>query len=548
MKLPDFRSRDGFARTGSIEVNGRRLRLPGIIDPADEFPGIFTSPPQNIPLSAKAGYAAGKDPACTGSPAIIHPADLNAALGDGVLLVPNWHTVLDDPHRFVRTLYRMKSLHPPDVAWYAPACALPSNLYLLSYCGFDLFDWTAVDLCTARQEYCLPEGIFPRETMDEGLCGCEGCRDGDLWMHNRAALTQECAHIIHAIAMQQLRDLVESRSRYFPSQVSVFRLMDQEYSTLETSVPVSRKGVMRFTSGDSLARVEVRRFMERVAQRYIPPRNDVAVLLPCSAKKPYSLSKSHQKFIKAVDRRAHEIILTSPLGLVPRDIELCYPAARYDVPVTGYWDHEERHVISSQIADYFTRHSYRRIILHLEGDALLVARAGLEAAGIRSECTTDKDAPTSTAALERLYAALEGEKKRSSQILRGMCSLQFGSVPDTNGIVMEGRYPLVRFMKKKRPWFGIDPVTGMVRPTLDGWSLITTGYRIFIDSFDPKGDILAPGIIDADPAIREGDEVLVTGEGVEATGRAAMGASEMVRSRRGVAVRVRKVKREGTLS
>lgn len=548
MNLPDFRARDGFAHAGSIGMNGKTLRLPGIIDPAVEFAGLFSSLPENIPLSAKAGYAAGRDAARPGEPALVHPADVSAAVKDGVLLVPNWHTVLEDPHRFVRALYRLKSLHPPDAAWYAPACALPSNVHLLSYCGFDLYDWTAVDLCTARRQYCLPEGIFPGETMEDGLCGCEGCRDGDLFAHNRAALTRECAHIRHAIAIQQLRDLVESRSRFFPSQVSIFRLMDQEYTTLENAVPVARKGVMRVTSGDSLARVEVRRFMERVVHRYTSPRDDVAVLIPCSAKKPYSLSKSHQKFIRAVDRRAHEIIITSPLGLVPRDIELCYPAARYDVPVTGYWDHEERHVISSQVAEYFTSHPYRRIILHLEGDALAVARAGVEAAGLEYECTTGKDSPTSPAALERLYSALDGERKRSPQVLRGMCSWQFGTVPATDGIVMEGRYPLVRFMKKKRPWFGIDPATGMVRPTIDGWSLITTGYRVYIDSFEPKGDILAPGIMDADPAIREGDEVLVTGEGVQATGRAAMGASEMLRSRRGVAVRVRKVKREGTLS
>lgn len=62
-----------------------------------------------------------------------------------------------------------------------------------------------------------------------------------------------------------------------------------------------------------------------------------------------------------------------------------------------------------------------------------------------------------------------------------------------------------------------------------------------IDNFIPKGDILAPGILSADHLIREGDEVLVIGDQVQATGRAAMGAMEMLSSRRGVAVRVRKV-------
>jgi archaeosine synthase len=62
-----------------------------------------------------------------------------------------------------------------------------------------------------------------------------------------------------------------------------------------------------------------------------------------------------------------------------------------------------------------------------------------------------------------------------------------------------------------------------------------------IDDFVPRGDIMVPGILSADPRIREGDEVLVTGLRAKATGRAAMGAEEMRRSARGVAVRVRKV-------
>lgn len=72
--------------------------------------------------------------------------------------------------------------------------------------------------------------------------------------------------------------------------------------------------------------------------------------------------------------------------------------------------------------------------------------------------------------------------------------------------------------------------------------MIPEGYRVLIDEFVPTGDVLAPGVVDADPRIREGDEVLVTGPCAIATGRAAMPADEMLRSGRGVAVRVRKVK------
>jgi archaeosine synthase len=51
-------------------------------------------------------------------------------------------------------------------------------------------------------------------------------------------------------------------------------------------------------------------------------------------------------------------------------------------------------------------------------------------------------------------------------------------------------------------------------------------------------------VTSADAGIREGDEVLVLGQGLFATGRAAMGGPEMLRSRHGVAVKVRKLKSE----
>ena len=98
-------------------------------------------------------------------------------------------------------------------------------------------------------------------------------------------------------------------------------------------------------------------------------------------------------------------------------------------------------------------------------------------------------------------------------------------------------------LRGKQQLFSIDAGTGLLRPTFEGWGLIPEGYRVGIDAFVPQGDVLAPGITACDPRIREGDEVLVEGPLAVATGRAMMGADEMLRSKRGVAVRVRKVKK-----
>ena len=87
----------------------------------------------------------------------------------------------------------------------------------------------------------------------------------------------------------------------------------------------------------------------RVRDEYLPPlhQREVLVLLPCSAKKPYRLSQSHYRFRRAIkDLRIHEVMVTAPLGLVPRELEDLWPAANYDIPVTGNWDSDELLVIT----------------------------------------------------------------------------------------------------------------------------------------------------------------------------------------------------------
>ncbi len=225
---------------------------------------------------------------------------------------------------------------------------------------------------------------------------------------------------------------------------------------------------MRANSGESMQRAEVRRFAERVVTRYIPPKTDVAVLLPCSARKPYSLSQSHRRFQMAIGGRAHELIVTSPLGLVPRELETVYPAMHYDVPVTGYWDAEECAFIADILTRYFQTHQYRRVIAHLEGGALKVAQMAADACGITLEysCT---EHPTSDQALNALDAALAGERKMKDDRLHGMISYQFDCDVDTKGTTLRGHFPEVLYSRNNVQIFSIDTGTGLLRPTFDGW-------------------------------------------------------------------------------
>ncbi|MDD1679169.1 MAG: archaeosine synthase subunit alpha [Methanomicrobiales archaeon] len=541
MSVVDIRKRDGLARTGFFAYRGEKKAFPNALDMLEAFPSLRERALSHVPLAVDPEFVRTWHRRGEEEPFSLHPLTVSDIPHGSCVMVPGWHTALANPSAYVDWLVALKEQVPPDTLWYAPAAALPGTAAILLYSGFDLFDFTGTDLKSAQNLFCTSEGIFPGEWLEKGLCGCEGCQEGDLRLHNRKALQQELALGSQFIAGGNLRELVEARCRMDAHQVAILRNLDTRFGFLEPRSPIVRSIPFLANSGDALSRVEVKRFAERVITRYRPPAADVALLLPCSARKPYSLSRSHRKFHAVVGRRAHELMITSPLGLVPRELEHLYPAAHYDVPVTGYWDREELHWVSSVLAEYLRRHSYRRIIAHLEGGALTAAEMAAEQCGVPLECTCT--GPTgSKESLEALDRALKGERRvPETALIRGILSWQFDVEIDLRGMRLRSRGPEIYVMQDKEQLFSLSPDTGLFTPTFAGWRLLGEGYRVQIDRFIPKGDILAPGVVSADDRIREGDEVFVTGEGVRATGRAAMGAAEMLSSARGVAVRVRKV-------
>ncbi|MDR0980520.1 MAG: DUF5591 domain-containing protein [Methanocalculaceae archaeon] len=541
MSTFDVRTRDGLARIGNLRVNDAEIRTPAAVETQELFPSLADRPFTNLPLSAPRSdadkyYVPGTDPVS------FHPLAICPAVSGDVVMVPGWRPVLGDAQRTVAYLEAVHANTPPDTARYAPACALPSNVAMLIATGFDLFDYTAVDLASVRGKFCMPEGGFDASYMEKGVCGCEGCRTGDLFLHNRLALDREIAVVKTWIEAGQMRELMEQRCRLHAEQVSLLRRLDRS-PLAAAALPVVRSSRFLANSGESMTRAEIAFFEERVINRFVPSRNDVCVLLPCAARKPYSMSKTHQKFQRVIEGRAHEIIITSPLGVVPRELELVYPAGHYDVPVTGYWDREESAILVGYVAAYLAKHQYERVICHLEGGAKAVAIAAACEADVDLEFTCTDDRPSSPDSLRALNAALKDCRKRRSDPVRGTLAWQFGELVDTKGWIVKGRYPNQKIYEKKTQVFSIDASTGLLRPTMEGWKFLP-GYRVTIsDGFVPQGDILAPGVASADPAVREGDEVLVEGPGYLATGKAAMGADEMIRSSRGVAVRVRKTKK-----
>jgi len=534
-------ARDGFARKGRLTTEtGIGIRTPAVIDPEELFPSLAGHPFSNVPVTAPHSFAERYTPDYEDL-TVIGPGMKTTLPSSGAGIVPGWHILRGNPRTYVELVLAFRQRTPPGIAWYAPAAALPSNVATLVYSGFDLFDYRAVDLKTMQNIFCTTDGEIPAEEASAAsLCRCEGCRNGDLHLHNRLALEAEIAMTGLFFRRGQLREFIEKRCRTEAWQVSVLRHMDNAYAMYEPWLPAVRSSPMMANTGESMNRAEIHRFAGRLTSRFIPTRTDVAVLLPCSARKPYSQSQSHRAFQRAIQDRAHEVIITSPLGVVPRELELIYPAAHYDVPVTGYWDREERAFVTGVLAEYLRHHGYSRLIAHLEGDTLAIAQAAADAVGIKLECTCQGH-PTGNESLRALDEALTGEPRKTHNIIQGTLSFQFGSGISTKGMMIKGRTGRRKVLRGNQQLFSIDETTGLFRPTLQGWEALGDVYTVTIDDFIPQGDVLAPGVIAADSAIRAGDEVQVRGPRAWGAGKAVMGTEEMMRSRRGVAVKTRKV-------
>lgn len=442
----------------------------------------------------------------------------------------------------VDTLIEIRESIPPDSALYTPALATPSNISLLVYLGVDIVDSVRVEMDGYYNRYHTRDGVFQKDELSELPCRCEHCSSGEIAAHNILKLEEELVWIRECIRSGTLREYVERQVRCVPWMTAALRLLDTQERYLERRTPTHRGSVMYANTSESLHRVEVRRFVSRVLTRYRPPESDVLLLLPCSARKPYSESRSHRMFHSAMGgmrRFVHELILTSPLAIVPRELEDVYPAAHYDTPVTGVWDLEERAWVINSLKSYLEKHRYSRIVAHVEGELCDALRDG----GIDAVYTNGGTEPED---LERLREALEFACAGARPIVnfrlqefRAKADFYFGSGAGallTQGARVKGNR---LFDPSGRALASIN--TGRIALTLDGARrLLPLGaYTVRIGDFIPKGTVLAPGVIDADEQIRPGDEVIVVSDYFLGTGRARMSGWEMVASRRGVAVELR---------
>jgi archaeosine synthase len=470
----------------------------------------------------------------------------------------------------VESIIRLKENTRADSLLYAPALATPENLAMLVYLGIDIVDETLPIIKAYQDIYLINSGEFHLGRLHEFPCACSVClantptgllkkskkeRAELLYQHNSLKLGEELRVVREHIRAGHLREYVERQCRARPWLTAALRLIDVQYEFLEKRTPIFRAGTLYANTSESLNRVEIRRFAERVIERYTALELDTLVLLPCSAKKPYSISLSHQKFINALGKYrkfVHEVIITSPMGVVPRELELMYPAAHYDTPVTGHWDLEERAWVGGCLRSYLEKNKYKNIIAHVHGAYREICESVEIELGL-GFIYTAHEGVTSGTSLDKLrntVSELEHTKKRTSEqanldIMRTTVDYQFGCgagdtlVTDDDNV--RAPYPKFQLFEGRQQLATLIPQYGTVALTVEGGIRLRgyPFYKVKIGDFIPHSSILAPGIVDADPQIRPNDEVIVEGETFLGVGRALMSGWEMKGCGKGVAVELR---------
>lgn len=523
---------------------------PGLIYPHSQVElNAFAAKINKEKFSSKIFVVTGKDEAV---------ADAVEGVEAEVYVLANSLHLIKKPKDFVRTVVNLRRAIGYQKPIYTPGLGSPHHIALLAYCGIDLFDSVPLILNARLGNFLTAEGKANQNEIGEGFCYCPSCIEGrrdydSLLAHNCYASLSELKVVRNAVRNGRLRELVEARIRSEPWMVSVLRTLDSRFHSYQEKYFPVIGGQLIAASNDSLLRPEIVRFRERVKKRYLKPSHKkVLLFLPCSAKKPYSFSRSHKVIRRAIAESGnkyvvHEVIITSPLGVVPREVELFYPAQQYDIPVTRTWSKDEISMIGASVTEFLKMNKYGAIVVHLPSDY------GFVGDFLDEFTNTCDDNPTSTSSLKKLTDVLTEhvqpyDKVNNQTALREamMCfaRFQFGNAGEAliQDTVIKGRYPNLRIFRKGNQVGMLVGERGMISLTLEGGRILAEqdAYWVKIHDFTPKGSVFAVGIADADKNIRIGDDVVVLRDDeLIGVGVAVMNPEEMVDSNRGEAVRIR---------
>ena len=488
-----------------------------------------------------------------------------------LIVLGNARPLFREGEPFVLAVRALREAVGPGPLVWAPRVALPHRLAYLVYAGVDLLDTTEGRLQAVDGTFCDSTlGTMGGEpAARRSGCPCPSCQAepvGPLADHADWAYVREMALVKAAASEGRLRELVEARLTAEPLLAELLRYTDRTlFPLLDERTPVVSREIRTYVLAESFRRPEVRRFRERFLERYRPPPSkEVLLLVPCSRTKPYRMSRTHRRFARALEglaglERVHVVSVTSPLGVVPRDLEDVYPARHYDIPVTGEWSEAERVSVSTAVAHLASTGNYRQVVVHLDPKEYEFLRPTLPH-DLPVRWTMENDRSTSAESLDRLAEGVRealgstrgpvagGPLKVVREELEAIAAFQFGADAAHRLFAEPCRLA-------GRPWFqrltdgrSTDLATwredrGLFQLTVAGARRMMPDPPLAIEVADGvalAGDLFTPGVVSADPRVRVGDAVVLVRHGeLLGVGEAELPGPLMTRLARGCAVHVR---------
>ncbi len=358
------------------------------------------------------------------------------------------------PRQLINFLLYLRETLPTDtiihLTSYVPWKLIPFVIYM----GVDIIDVAGYLMRVFREKENAVIGlgspflIYDYKQSIRGLSEQEKTKK--IIQLNKGILNKIFNDIRKSIQKGILRNIIEVYSHIDQDTDKILAILDNEHvEVYKKRISLRKPKINVFVGMESFSRPLIKWYDERIEKRYIPPKTPrIIILLPCSARKPYSTSKSHTLFRNAITKVAsgkmsiiHEVILTSPIGLVPRELESTYPNAHYDTTTTGNWNEWELEHTAQLLEIYLKKKKeyggFDWVLVHLDGGYKEAALRALERLNIDYIDTAGNNHVTEFEALENLAEKLgdilsevevdlASRKQRVLEDARGILSYQFG--------------------------------------------------------------------------------------------------------------------------
>ena len=513
-----------FSRTGSLDS---LFDYPGIIDTTDK--SFFKS-------NAESNFIFGREIKKYSKRSYLEPGSADIVELDDIIVFRNASYLLQHSSALVDEMMRIHSRYGYTKLIYGPGISDPFLIPSLVYLGFSIFDDILLRKLSIDHYKITPFGYARTEA--------------DPFDANLNYVNEEMLTIRRAIENRTLRELVE---KYIISgkSIEIIRNLDNKYSDKQISAFPRVTPFIRANEMLSIYRPDLLQYRKKITNNYVKPEGrDILLLLPCSARKPYSSSRSHQRIIEALSglrENLHELIVTSPVGLVPRELESIYPAAFYDIPVIGQWFEDEKKMISTMLKSYLERNKYDQIIAFLPEDLLFVKEV-LPEDSIFIEGRSGRQSDLSK--LREVVSGVTKDRSRRRHLnerheeLLSVAMFQFGNwigpyLEGTRAIKSYNQDMLTRAGKVCLVFNrsqGKETITKEIAPAF----LENTRFLVEIDDFKPTANIYPVGILSSTDDIGIEDEVVVVHNGgIRGVGVSKMSSVAMRDLKKGVAVKMR---------